>query len=113
MHEMLRLEGVTITKEYFCPHHPEEAEGKYKIDCDCRKPNIGLLKRAQDEYDIDLSHSWTIGDKPSDIQAGITAGTRTIGILSRESSPIDLAKAGAEKIFDNILEATEYISLQS
>jgi D-glycero-D-manno-heptose 1,7-bisphosphate phosphatase len=61
--------GVTITKVYFCPHHP-----KFTGKCDCRKPNPGMILKAQQEFNIDLSNSTLIGDKQSDIDAGSNAG---------------------------------------
>ena len=112
VHEQLRKEGVNIADEYFCPHLPNAEVEEYNIICDCHKPNSGMLEKAGSEHNLDFSKCWMLGDKPSDIQAGIAAGMRTIGIVSRESSPVDLAKAGAEKIFNNILEAANYINSQ-
>jgi D-glycero-D-manno-heptose 1,7-bisphosphate phosphatase len=61
---------------YFCPHHPQ---GKINaIDCDCRKPKPGMLLAAAEDYDIDLSRSWMIGDILNDIEAGKRAGCKTI-----------------------------------
>ncbi len=61
--------AIEIKKVYFCPHHPD-ISGK----CDCRKPNPGMLLEAKREFDIDLENSIIIGDKESDIEAGINAG---------------------------------------
>lgn len=61
--------GIKITKVYFCPHHPDITG-----HCNCRKPNIGLIKQAEMEFDLDLSTSILIGDKISDIIAGKNAG---------------------------------------
>lgn len=63
--------GIKIDKIYFCPHSLSE-------DCECRKPKAGLLKRAEEELNLDLSASWMIGDKAADIRAGKSAGCRTI-----------------------------------
>lgn len=54
---------------YFCPHHPD-----YTGVCDCRKPSPGMLLRASQELKIDLSRSILVGDKVSDVKAGINAG---------------------------------------
>lgn len=62
-------EGVKITKVYYCPHHPEFSE-----ECECRKPKPGMILEAQKEFNIDLAKSILVGDKNSDIEAGITAG---------------------------------------
>ncbi|MDR0762008.1 MAG: D-glycero-beta-D-manno-heptose 1,7-bisphosphate 7-phosphatase [Campylobacteraceae bacterium] len=67
MLEEFSSNGVTITKLYYCPHAPE-------ANCECRKPNPKMLFDAQKEFDIDMSASWLIGDKTSDIEAGLRAG---------------------------------------
>ena len=59
---------ITIDKVYHCPHHPITGS------CSCRKPEIGLIKKAQVEFNLNLSKSILIGDKISDIQAGKNAG---------------------------------------
>jgi D-glycero-D-manno-heptose 1,7-bisphosphate phosphatase len=66
--------GVTLTGAYYCPHHPEGTLADLAIACDCRKPQPGMILRAQRELDLDLSASVLIGDRESDIQAGINAG---------------------------------------
>ena len=66
--------GLEILAIYHCPHHPSEGLNEWRRDCDCRKPKPGLIVRAQRELDIDLAHSALIGDKVSDVQAGVAAG---------------------------------------
>ena len=63
--------AIEIKKVYFCPHHPD-ISGK----CNCRKPNPGMLLEAKKEFNIDLNNSIIIGDKESDIEAGINAGLK-------------------------------------
>ena len=67
-------EGALIDKVYFSPFHPTEGLGKYKKDDVSRKPNPGMIFQAQEELGLDLDNSILIGDKHSDIQAGIVAG---------------------------------------
>ncbi len=67
--------GVHFDRYYICPHHPED-------NCDCRKPKPKFLLDAAREYGLDLSRCFLIGDRPSDIQAGINAGTKTILVLT-------------------------------
>lgn len=67
-------EGITITKTYHCPFHPSHGVGMYKQDSYDRKPNPGMLIQAQQEFAINMEQSILIGDKVSDIQAGIAAG---------------------------------------
>jgi D-glycero-D-manno-heptose 1,7-bisphosphate phosphatase len=68
--------GITIEKVYHCPHHPE-----YTGECDCRKPKPGMIFQAQKEFDIDLSQSLLIGDKRSDIEAGLNSGIKYVYYL--------------------------------
>jgi len=70
--------GGKIDAVYFCPNHPEHGIGEYKRKSSCRKPAPGMLLQAAIEYDIDLSASILVGDKPSDIIAGFRAGIATL-----------------------------------
>jgi D-glycero-D-manno-heptose 1,7-bisphosphate phosphatase len=65
---------------YFCPHHPTEARGQYRRHCRCRKPAPGLLRKAIREHNLDVTHSWIIGDQPHDIEAGRRIGIRGIRV---------------------------------
>ena len=77
----LAAEGARLDAIYACPHHPSEGKPPYRADCDCRKPRPGLLARAAREHDVDLSSSYMIGDKASDIETARNAGAQ--GILVR------------------------------
>ncbi|MBU4318858.1 MAG: HAD family hydrolase [Proteobacteria bacterium] len=74
MIKQFQEKGVSILKVFFCPHHPTEARGEYKTVCSCRKPAPGMIFQAREEFRINLNESILIGDKPSDILAGINAG---------------------------------------
>lgn len=63
----LRKKGIKIAKVYYCPHHPNGKIEKYKLDCNCRKPKLGMYEEAIEDFDIDLSRSFTIGDKIRDL----------------------------------------------
>jgi D-glycero-D-manno-heptose 1,7-bisphosphate phosphatase len=73
--------GGRIDGFYYCPHHPLAEIERYRRVCDCRKPGPGMLRRAATELDLDLSRSIAIGDKWTDVQAGVAAGGG--GILVR------------------------------
>lgn len=81
METLLGNEGAYLDAIYYCPHHPDKGfEGEVpelKIDCDCRKPKPGMLIRAAEDYNIDLTQSWMIGDSDSDIKAGLAVGCKT------------------------------------
>ncbi|PMQ01419.1 MAG: phosphoheptose isomerase [Dictyoglomus sp. NZ13-RE01] len=71
----LAKEGVYIDDFYYCPN----------LEGDCRKPNIGMFMQAQEDWNIDLSRSYMIGDKETDVLAGKKAGCKTI-FLGKDSS---------------------------
>ncbi|HEY3994153.1 MAG TPA: HAD-IIIA family hydrolase [Ktedonobacteraceae bacterium] len=92
MHAYLRAEllrvDVKLAGIYYCPHHPEGVIPKLAVDCTCRKPQPGLLLQAAAELDIDLAHSWFIGDILDDVEAGKRAGCRTVLVdLGTEGAP--------------------------
>jgi len=74
----LAAAGAFLDAIYYCFHHPLGSNGNYGIECDCRKPKPGLLLQAAREGNIDLSRSFMIGDGLTDIQAGHSAGCKTI-----------------------------------
>jgi D-glycero-D-manno-heptose 1,7-bisphosphate phosphatase len=74
--------GTSIDAFYFCPHHPEEGLGEYKVVCECRKGQPGMLLQAAREYDIDLQQSFMVGDKLADIEAGERAGCQSLLVLT-------------------------------
>lgn len=82
LHEYLQKKvekiGGHIDGFYYCPHHPEKGIGKYKLECNCRKPQPGMFLEAQKDLDIDFSSSIMVGDKISDIKAGVLLGMRSI-----------------------------------
>ncbi len=69
-------ELAPVDKVYFCPTHPDHGIGKYKVESLFRKPAPGMILQAVQEFDIDLSRSVFVGDKQTDIQAGVWAGVR-------------------------------------
>ena len=75
--ELLATFEARIDHYEYCPHHPTEGVGDYRIDCDCRKPKPGMLTRAARFLNIDLSQSLMIGDRLSDLEAGANAGCQS------------------------------------
>ncbi len=109
IHEKLETElgkqGAYIDGLYYCPHHPHKGylgEVKaLKIECECRKPKPGLLLKASEDFNIDLSRSWMIGDSENDIKAGKAAGCKTALISDEEN--------GQDITAHNLLEAVQEI----
>lgn len=101
METELGKEGAFVDGIYVCPHHPDKGfEGErpeYKVTCDCRKPSPGLILRAAQDFNIDLSQSIMIGDSDNDIEAGRQAGLKDCIKVERNVTGA-LAKALSERI---------------
>jgi D,D-heptose 1,7-bisphosphate phosphatase len=78
LRDMLAQHGIPLVGFYYCPHHPCARLQEYRVRCDCRKPQPGLLLRAACDHGIDLRRSWLVGDILNDIEAGRRAGCRTV-----------------------------------
>ena len=108
METLLGAEGAYLDAIYYCPHHPHKGyEGEVpelKIDCDCRKPKPGMLLKAAEEFNIDLSRSWMIGDGENDIKAGKAAGCRTV-LIGAEDYGQDKSVTSLLEIIETLLGA--------
>ena len=76
--QLLAENDAHLDNIYYCPYLPDGVIAKYRKDSDWRKPKPGMLLAAASEMDIDLAQSWIIGDSSRDIQAGKSAGCKTI-----------------------------------
>ncbi|MFQ6103120.1 MAG: D-glycero-alpha-D-manno-heptose-1,7-bisphosphate 7-phosphatase [Candidatus Glassbacteria bacterium] len=74
MEELLAREDARIDASYFCPHLPREMLSAGEEACDCRKPGVGMVKRAQTEMGIDPARSYFFGDRMSDVEMALRAG---------------------------------------
>ncbi|MFH0832237.1 MAG: HAD family hydrolase [Candidatus Aenigmatarchaeota archaeon] len=95
----LMKSGAKVDAIYFCPHHPErqhrdiiEKCRKYRIACECRKPDIGMLLKAKKKFNIDIHSSFIVGDRTVDVQTGKNAGCKTILVKT--------GYAGSDKKYD-------------
>lgn len=99
METLLGAEGAYLDAIYFCPHHPHKGyEGEIpelKIECDCRKPKPGMLLKAAEDFNIDLSLSWMIGDGENDVKAGKAAGCKT-GLIGSDEFGQDVSLTSLE-----------------
>lgn len=81
--------GPPLDGLYFCPHHPEATVAAYRVDCECRKPRPGLLLRGAAEHAVDLASSFVVGDRLTDVAAGVRAGCRTVLVeTGRHTEPL-------------------------
>ncbi len=77
----LKAENAYLDAIYYCPHHPEGNQ-PYRMLCDCRKPNTGMIDRAVKEFQVDAKQSFVVGDRLLDIQTGKNVGAQTILVLT-------------------------------
>ena len=96
--------GAEIDGFYYCPHKPEDG-------CSCRKPRTGLLEKASKDLSIDPLKSFMIGDRLSDIQAGVRFGCKPILVLTgygeSELSKVKKSLSESISVASNLLEAVE------
>jgi D,D-heptose 1,7-bisphosphate phosphatase len=108
----LGLKGAYLDHIYFCPHHTDkgfrgEIE-KLKINCDCRKPNPGMLINAVKDFNLNLNECWLIGDSAADIGAASNAGCKSI-LLKKTTKEKTEMRYKPNQIKTNIYEAVQYI----
>ena len=84
MYTRLAEANAHLDAVYYCLHHPDACVDQYRVECNCRKPKPGLLVKAAQELDIDLSQSYMIGDGITDILAGQAVGATTLFVGSRK-----------------------------
>jgi len=109
-----RLEagGARIDAYYYCPHYPTGIVEEFRRECDCRKPQPGLLKRAAADLDLDLARSFVVGDRWHDVAAGQAVGARGVllrtGIGKREEANPEPGTTPAA-ILDTLADASAWI----
>ncbi len=109
MNEMLRPYQAEIDAFFYCPHHPQKGLGKYKVTCSCRKPGIGMFLQAEKLFSIDKQHSFMVGDKAIDVEAGRNFGLRGILVATGYGKEIKEQGFTAYDFFaEDLKEAREY-----
>jgi D-glycero-D-manno-heptose 1,7-bisphosphate phosphatase len=78
--QKLKENGVKFKRFDYCYHHPEGVVKSHSYKCSCRKPEPFSLFNAARDYDIDMSKSWMVGDRDTDVECGKRAGVKTIKI---------------------------------
>jgi D-glycero-D-manno-heptose 1,7-bisphosphate phosphatase len=82
MVELLEREGARLDAVYYCPHLPHEMLSPDQLPCECRKPGVGMVRRAQEELDVDPEHSYFFGDRRSDVEMAVNAGGTACLVLT-------------------------------
>ena len=104
--------GGRIDSFYYCPHHPYAAVEKYRTECDCRKPKPGMILNAARDLSLDLSRSFTVGDRWRDIEMGVAAGTKGVLVetgYGKTEAPRRPAHLPAVPVVANLIDATSLI----
>ena len=113
MDTLLGRQGAYLDQLYYCPHHTDigfDGEIKsLKIDCDCRKPKIGLFKNAESEFNISLKKSWFIGDSTRDILAAQKAGMKSILVLTGLAGKDKRYKVKPDTVQNDLKAAIDFI----
>jgi D-sedoheptulose 7-phosphate isomerase len=112
MEALVEEGGGNLDAVYYCPHHPEGSVHSYRKNCQCRKPGVGLFQQAAQDWDIDLSRSYMIGDGVVDLLAGRAAGTKTIFISPQKCyvcAGLRERNVWPDWVARNLLEAVDLI----
>lgn len=102
-------EKTGVDAVYYCPHYEQGVVGRYAIKCECRKPQAGMIMRACQDFAIDLSRSYMVGDRTGDILCGQSVGIRTVLVESgygRKSLDKDVTAD------DYMVDLRDFIKLQ-
>jgi histidinol phosphatase-like enzyme len=102
-----------VDRIYWCPHHPEKGfpgeRAELKIECECRKPKIGMIERAARELNLDLSKSWMIGDTTTDVQTARNAGLRSVLVRTGHGGKDGRHPVQADFVVDDLTGAVQRI----
>lgn len=99
--------GVTLDDVRFCPHLPDAEVLQYRRDCECRKPRSGMILQAAMQLDIELSQSILVGDRASDLMAGIGAGVGRCFLVRSGQPQTESDAMLADGVFDNLAQCVE------
>lgn len=107
-----RQRGIEIARVYHCPYHPTAGIGEYRRESFDRKPNPGMLLKARDELGLDLAGSVLVGDKDSDMAAGLAAGVgRLVKLVPGAAARV--SDEGTLTAVDSLVAATSWLRSQS
>jgi D,D-heptose 1,7-bisphosphate phosphatase len=110
VNQLLQNEGASVDAFFYCPYHPDFDPPEKTI---CRKPSPFMIVQAAEEYKIDLSNSYMVGDKASDVESGLNANVKSILLISEniEKEISTLHNQGKKPNFvaANFIEACDYI----
>jgi D,D-heptose 1,7-bisphosphate phosphatase len=110
---LLGIEHAFLDRIYYCPHHPDAGfageRKELKVRCDCRKPGVGMIRKAVAELRIDLALSWLIGDTTTDLQTAKNAGVRSILVRTGAAGKDGKHPAKPDYEADSLGQAVKFI----
>ncbi len=113
METLLGREHAFVDRIYYCPHHPHKGypgeRPELKIDCECRKPGIGMLRQAAADLNLDLAASWMIGDTTIDLETARVAGLPGIMVRTGHAGSDAKFPGAPGLVADNLLDAVHLI----
>lgn len=112
--DRLRKEGARIDAVFYCPHHPQKGHAgerpEYKIKCECRKPEIGMLKQAASHFGLKLDkNSFVIGDQTRDVNAAKNALCTSILVKTGYGGSDGAGELKPDYVCKDLLEAAKII----
>ena len=107
MTSSLAENDIFFDEIYYCPHHPEAKIEEFRVKCNCRKPEIGMIRKAENDLGINLKESVIIGDKISDLQAGFDSGISTRYLISKDLKNFSKNQL-VTKTFPSLWECSKY-----
>lgn len=110
----LKEQGAIIDGIFFCPHHPAGVVPEYSSECDCRKPETGLIDKALEAFDIDMSNSYVVGDRYVDIELAIRVNIKGILVktgygLGEMEYVIPEMPVKPDHVAEDLLDAVKWI----
>ncbi len=82
VHDLMQKElaagGAFLDEVLFCPHYPGGEVAEYAVECRCRKPKPGMITEAESRFHIDMSRSYVVGDRFSDLELAASKGLKGV-----------------------------------
>ena len=104
----LGRDGASLDGIYYCPHHPTEGSGPYRLECACRKPKSGMIERACAELGLDPTLSYVVGDQEIDMEMARRVGATAVRIAAENNSGGEMGHA-ASATAGNLMAAARWI----
>ncbi len=101
--------GAEVDGIYYCPHHPTEGLGSYKIYCECRKPNTGMILKAAADLGLAPSRSYVVGDQTVDMELAARSGAKGVWIRPPDY-PCLQTPPGVARVVASLWEAARWFA---